>query len=153
MFSCKGYGLKFFLKDLQLLQKKMTISSKIVLLMPSRSIKHHILLCFSWLHRCCYFCKYYFLDKKCSCFFTIHVPSGIYAAMTTISASNHRQYFTNIEYSALHTSDRCFPVHTPKVAARDWITSAKINAIKITQSSSYLWFAPAWKSVSTAYKI
>lgn len=37
------------------------------------------------------------------------MPSGISAAMTAISASNHKQYLTIIGYSALHNSDRCFP--------------------------------------------
>lgn len=37
------------------------------------------------------------------------MPSGISAAMTAISASNHKKYLTNIGYSALHNSDRCFP--------------------------------------------
>lgn len=31
------------------------------------------------------------------------------AAMTASSASNHRQYFTYLGYSALHNSERCFP--------------------------------------------
>ena len=38
------------------------------------------------------------------------LPSGISAAMTATSASNHRQYFTYFGYSALHNSARCLPV-------------------------------------------
>ena len=40
----------------------------------------------------------------------IVLPSGISAAMTATSASNHRQYFTYFGYSALHNSARCLPV-------------------------------------------
>lgn len=39
------------------------------------------------------------------------MPSGISAAMTAISASNHRQYVTYFGYSALHSSDKCLPAH------------------------------------------
>lgn len=42
------------------------------------------------------------------------LPSGISAAMTATSASNHRQYLTNTGYSALHNSDKCFPVKKKK---------------------------------------
>lgn len=38
------------------------------------------------------------------------MPSGMSAAMTASSASNHKQYLTNSGYSALHNSARCFPV-------------------------------------------
>lgn len=38
------------------------------------------------------------------------MPSGMSAAITAISASNHKQYLTNNGYSALHNSDRCIPV-------------------------------------------
>ncbi|KAM7518825.1 hypothetical protein LguiB_017787 [Lonicera macranthoides] len=37
------------------------------------------------------------------------MPSGISTAITAISASNHRQYFTYFGYSTLHNSDKCFP--------------------------------------------
>lgn len=37
------------------------------------------------------------------------MPSGISAAITASSASNHRQYLTINGYSALHNSERCFP--------------------------------------------
>jgi hypothetical protein len=40
----------------------------------------------------------------------IVLPSGMSAAMTASSASNHRQYFTYFGYSALHNSERCLPV-------------------------------------------
>jgi hypothetical protein len=40
----------------------------------------------------------------------IVLPSGMSAAMTASSASNHRQYFTCFGYSALHNSARCLPV-------------------------------------------
>ena len=35
--------------------------------------------------------------------------------MTAISASNHRQYFTNFGYSALHNSDKCLPERKKEV--------------------------------------
>lgn len=42
------------------------------------------------------------------------MPSGISAAMTATSANNHKQYFTNNGYSALHSSAKCFPVKYTK---------------------------------------
>lgn len=41
--------------------------------------------------------------------FNLYMPSGISAAMTATSASNHRLHLTYFGYSALHNSARCLP--------------------------------------------
>lgn len=78
----------------------------------------------------------------------VPITSGMSAAMTATSASNQRQILTHTGYSDLHRSARCRPVTTPRLAESDCIISAKTSPIRITQRSSYLWFAPACRSVS-----